>query len=155
MYPTTTTHIAVSFRTMCTGMPVRGVYRTSIARIPLSAAAHRRAWVAIAAPRRHLSMTKPRLAEEEHSTMTSRAARLAKEQRTKEQPQAQQEAPAGAAAPAVKPKKKTLWQKIKAEAVHYWHGTQLLGLEIRISSKLTWKLLNGGHLTRREHRQVK
>ncbi|ORY93440.1 LETM1-like protein-domain-containing protein [Syncephalastrum racemosum] len=158
MYPTTTTtaHIAVSFRTMCTGMPVRGVFRTSIARMPMSAAAHRRAWVTInTTPRRHLSMTKPRLAEEEHSTMTSRAARLAKEQKAKEQLQAQQEAAADSAAAAVKPKKKTLWQKVKAEAVHYWHGTQLLGLEIRISSKLTWKLLNGGHLTRREHRQLR
>ncbi|KAI9266893.1 LETM1-like protein-domain-containing protein [Phascolomyces articulosus] len=58
------------------------------------------------------------------------------------------------AAAAVKPKK-TLWQKVKDEAVHYWHGTKLLGLEIKISSKLTWKLLNGGHLTRREARQLR
>ncbi|KAI9319478.1 LETM1-like protein-domain-containing protein [Dichotomocladium elegans] len=54
----------------------------------------------------------------------------------------------------VKPKK-TLWQKVKDEAIHYWHGTQLLGLEIRISSKLTWKLLKGSHLTRREARQLR
>lgn len=60
------------------------------------------------------------------------------------------------AAAAVKSttKKKTLWQKVKDEATHYWDGTKLLGLEIRISSKLTWKLLNGGYLTRREARQV-
>ncbi|CDS02924.1 hypothetical protein LRAMOSA00326 [Lichtheimia ramosa] len=58
---------------------------------------------------------------------------------------------------AVKPttKKKTLWQKVKDEATHYWDGTKLLGLEIRISSKLTWKLLNGGYLTRREARQLR
>ncbi|KAL0096946.1 LETM1-like protein-domain-containing protein [Phycomyces blakesleeanus] len=55
---------------------------------------------------------------------------------------------------SVKPKK-TLWQKVKAEAVHYWHGTKLLGLEVRISSKLTWKLLHGNKLTRREARQLR
>jgi LETM1 and EF-hand domain-containing protein 1 len=88
------------------------------------------------------------VSSEEKETMTSRAALLAKEQAAKA-------AAAGETAPApvIKPKK-TLWQKVKEEAVHYWHGTQLLGLEIRISSKLTWKLLNGGNLTRREHRQV-
>jgi hypothetical protein len=89
---------------------------------------------------------------EEKETMTSRAAALAKEQQAK----AAAAAAGTVSAPAntaVKPKK-TLWQKVKEEAVHYWHGTQLLGFEVRISSKLTWKLLNGGKLTRREHRQV-
>lgn len=56
-------------------------------------------------------------------------------------------------AAAAKPKK-TIWQKVKEEATHYWDGTKLLGLEIKISSSLTWKLMNGGKLTRREHRQV-
>lgn len=50
--------------------------------------------------------------------------------------------------------KKTLWQKIKAEAVHYWHGTKLLGLEIRISSRLAYKMLQGTKLSRRENRQL-
>lgn len=50
--------------------------------------------------------------------------------------------------------KQTLWQKIKTEAVHYWHGTKLLGLEVRISSRLIYKLLQGNTLTRRENRQV-
>lgn len=54
---------------------------------------------------------------------------------------------------AAKPKK-TLWQKVKEEANHYWDGTKLLGLEVKISSQLTLKLLNGGNLTRREDRQV-
>ncbi|KAG1039987.1 hypothetical protein G6F42_029152 [Rhizopus arrhizus] len=84
--------------------------------------------------------------------MTSRAAALAKEQQAK----AAAAAAGTVSAPAsnaIKPKK-TLWTKVKEEAVHYWHGTQLLGFEIRVSSKLTWKLLNGGKLTRREHRQV-
>jgi LETM1 and EF-hand domain-containing protein 1 len=43
---------------------------------------------------------------------------------------------------------------IKKEAAHYWAGTKLLGKEIKISSKITWKVLNGGQLTRRERRQV-
>lgn len=50
--------------------------------------------------------------------------------------------------------KKTMWQKVKTEAVHYWHGTKLLGLEVRISSRLTWKMLQGTKLSRRENRQV-
>lgn len=92
---------------------------------------------------------------EEKETMTSRAAALAKEQQAAK---AAALASSGtvsttSASTAIKPKK-TIWQKVKAEAVHYWHGTQLLGLEIRISSSLTWKLLHGGKLTRREQRQV-
>ncbi|KAI9497441.1 LETM1-like protein-domain-containing protein [Zychaea mexicana] len=105
--------------------------------------------------------------------MTSRAAKLAKEAAETKPASANTTTNAGAAgegaaagasaaessstaaaATAVKPKK-TIWQKVKDEAVHYWHGTKLLGLEIRISSKLTWKLLNGGHLTRREARQLR
>ncbi|KAG0164917.1 hypothetical protein DFQ30_009229 [Apophysomyces sp. BC1015] len=85
---------------------------------------------------------------EEKETMTSRAVQLAKEQ------VAAAATTAESAPAAIKPKK-TLWQKVKAEAVHYWDGTKLLGLEIRISSKLTWKLLNGGKLTRREARQLR
>lgn len=49
---------------------------------------------------------------------------------------------------------KSLWDKVKHEAKHYWHGTKLLGQEVKISSKLQWKVLNGGTLTRREQRQV-
>jgi LETM1 and EF-hand domain-containing protein 1 len=52
-------------------------------------------------------------------------------------------------------KKLTLWEKVKKEARHYWHGTKLLGKEIRISAKLQRKVLNGGTLTRREQRQVR
>ncbi|KAI8638311.1 LETM1-like protein-domain-containing protein [Parasitella parasitica] len=97
-----------------------------------------------------------KVASEEKETMTSRAAALAKEQQAKAAAAAAAAAGtvAAPAATAVKPKK-TLWVKIKEEAVHYWHGTQLLGFEIRVSSKLTWKLLNGGKLTRREHRQLR
>ncbi|ORZ00089.1 LETM1-like protein-domain-containing protein [Absidia repens] len=85
---------------------------------------------------------------EEKETLASRAVLLAKE-RAKEQA-------SGTTAPATVAKpKKTMWQKVKAEAVHYWHGTKLLGLEIRISSKLIRKLLGGSRLTRREARQLR
>jgi LETM1 and EF-hand domain-containing protein 1 len=51
-------------------------------------------------------------------------------------------------------KKLTLWEKVKHEAQHYWDGTKLLGTEIRISSKLAFKMAAGYELTRREHRQL-
>ena len=47
------------------------------------------------------------------------------------------------------------WAKVKKEASHYWHGTKLLGKEIRISVRLQMRLLMGKKLTRREHRQLK
>lgn len=52
------------------------------------------------------------------------------------------------------PFRQRAWATIKKEAAHYWAGTKLLGKEIKISSKITWKVLNGGQLTRRERRQV-
>lgn len=99
------------------------------------------------------------VAAEEKETATSRAAALVKEQQAKAAAAAagsgtSATSTAAATTTAAKPKK-TLWQKIKEEAVHYWHGTQLLGLEVKISSSLTWKLLHGGKLTRREHRQLR
>jgi LETM1 and EF-hand domain-containing protein 1 len=51
-------------------------------------------------------------------------------------------------------KKLTLWQKVKHEAQHYWDGTKLLVSEVKISSKLAFKMAAGYELTRREHRQV-
>ncbi|ORY54269.1 LETM1-like protein-domain-containing protein [Leucosporidium creatinivorum] len=48
-----------------------------------------------------------------------------------------------------------IWAGIKKEAVHYWHGTKLLGKEIRISARIQGRLLAGKKLTRREHRQLK
>ena len=46
------------------------------------------------------------------------------------------------------------WKKIRHEAAHYWNGTKLLVSEVRISSRLQWKILQGETLTRRERRQV-
>jgi LETM1 and EF-hand domain-containing protein 1 len=48
-----------------------------------------------------------------------------------------------------------IWATVKKEALHYWHGTKLLGKEIRISARIQGKLLAGKKLTRREHRQVR
>ncbi|KZT74018.1 LETM1-domain-containing protein [Daedalea quercina L-15889] len=48
-----------------------------------------------------------------------------------------------------------VWKKVKHEAQHYWHGSKLLGAEVRISSRLVWKILHGEALTRRERRQLK
>ncbi|KAK5809219.1 LETM1-domain-containing protein [Linnemannia elongata] len=55
---------------------------------------------------------------------------------------------------AVLEPKKSLWVRFKNEMVHYWHGTKLLGKEIKISTKLAGRLLNGNKLTRREQRQA-
>ncbi|GBE82633.1 LETM1 domain-containing protein mdm28, mitochondrial [Sparassis crispa] len=48
-----------------------------------------------------------------------------------------------------------VWKKVKHEAQHYWHGSKLLVSEVRISSRLMWKILHGDILTRRERRQLK
>ncbi|CAG2067448.1 unnamed protein product, partial [Timema podura] len=49
--------------------------------------------------------------------------------------------------------KKSLKQKIVDEIVHYYHGFRLLFIDINISRKLLWRVLNGKTLTRREHNQ--
>ncbi|KAJ2034285.1 LETM1 domain-containing protein ylh47, partial [Coemansia sp. S2] len=51
--------------------------------------------------------------------------------------------------------KKTLMEKIKHEALHYWHGTKLFAKEVKLSSKLVSKVVWGGKLTRREQRQLR
>lgn len=56
---------------------------------------------------------------------------------------------------AVVEPKKSLWVRFKNEMIHYWHGTKLLGKEIKISTKLAGRLLNGNKLTRREQRQLR
>ncbi|CAL7946340.1 unnamed protein product [Xylocopa violacea] len=48
--------------------------------------------------------------------------------------------------------KTSLMQKIKGEILHYYHGFRLLGLDIKISAKLVWRILKGKELSRREHR---
>lgn len=48
--------------------------------------------------------------------------------------------------------KVTIWQKIKGELLHYYHGFRLLGLDMKVSAKLIWRILHGKELSRREHR---
>ncbi|KAK9846594.1 hypothetical protein WJX81_007347 [Elliptochloris bilobata] len=46
------------------------------------------------------------------------------------------------------------WATAKKEARHYWLGTKLLGADIKIASRLVYKVLNGATLTRRERKQL-
>ena len=56
---------------------------------------------------------------------------------------------------AVSPKpKKTVWQRVKHEVVHYYNGFKLLYLEIKIAARMLWQIMNGKVLSRRERRQV-
>ncbi|KAF2234538.1 LETM1-domain-containing protein [Viridothelium virens] len=48
----------------------------------------------------------------------------------------------------------TIMQKIKKEVLHYWDGTKLLATEVKISTKLAFKMAAGYELSRREHRQL-
>lgn len=57
--------------------------------------------------------------------------------------------------PTEAPLSTRVWKKVKHEAQHYWHGSKLLGAEVRISSRLVWKILHGETLTRRERRQLR
>jgi len=52
-------------------------------------------------------------------------------------------------------KKATIWQKVKHGVQHFWDGTKLLGVEIKISSNLALKMAAGYELSRRERRQVR
>ncbi|KAK9293472.1 hypothetical protein QLX08_011594 [Tetragonisca angustula] len=51
-----------------------------------------------------------------------------------------------------KAEKLSIWQKVKGEIIHYYHGFRLLGLDMKISAKLIWRILKGKELSRREHR---
>ncbi len=53
--------------------------------------------------------------------------------------------------PATKP---TVWQRIKHEAAHYYHGFRLLFLNVRVCRKYVKKVLKGETLSRRENQQV-
>lgn len=58
----------------------------------------------------------------------------------------------GAAVPA--PPKRPLVKRIWDELVHYYHGFRLLFIDIRVSSRLVYRVLNGDELSRREHKQL-
>ncbi|KAA8894303.1 LETM1-like protein-domain-containing protein [Sphaerosporella brunnea] len=51
-------------------------------------------------------------------------------------------------------KKATLWEKVKHGVQHFWDGTKLLGVEIKISWNLALKMAAGYELSRRERRQL-
>lgn len=87
----------------------------------------------------------------EKETLASRSAEMAKAKAAKE---ASEAASGIAGEGAVVEPKKSLWVRFKNEMIHYWHGTKLLGKEIKISTKLAGRLLNGNKLTRREQRQA-
>ena len=58
--------------------------------------------------------------------------------------------------PAVKePPRRSLWIRFLDEVKHYYHGFKLLVININISRKLIWRVLNGANLSRRESRQVR
>jgi LETM1 and EF-hand domain-containing protein 1 len=48
--------------------------------------------------------------------------------------------------------KKSIKQKIIDEIFHYYHGFRLLFIDMKISTVLVWRVLNGKTLTRREYR---
>lgn len=50
--------------------------------------------------------------------------------------------------------KPPLLDRIKHEVQHYWDGTKLLGYEIKVSSKLLFRMIRGYELTRREQSQL-
>ena len=46
------------------------------------------------------------------------------------------------------------WKHAKHEFAHYWSGAKLLWVEVKIASRLGFKLMGGLTLTRRERRQL-
>lgn len=57
-------------------------------------------------------------------------------------------------APVHMPPKRSLLKRVWDELVHYYHGFRLLFIDIRVSSRLVYRVLNGEELTRREHKQL-
>jgi len=51
-------------------------------------------------------------------------------------------------------KKLGVWQKVKHGVQHFWDGTKLLGVELKISWNLALKMAAGYELSRRERRQL-
>lgn len=51
-------------------------------------------------------------------------------------------------------KKMSMKEKVKHELQHYWNGTKLLGYEMKVSTKLLFKMAAGYGLSRRESNQL-
>lgn len=60
-----------------------------------------------------------------------------------------------AAPPSKVVAKKSLKQRVIDEVVHYYHGFRLLFIDVKISSSLVFRVLNGNTLTRRETRLLR
>ncbi|XP_044581410.1 mitochondrial proton/calcium exchanger protein-like isoform X2 [Cotesia glomerata] len=86
-------------------------------------------------------------AQEPSSKVEETVKRLKEEQEDKEK-----SVPAVETAEKALAEKRTIWQKVKAELLHYYHGFRLLGLDMKIAFKLVVRMLQGHELTRREHR---
>jgi len=54
----------------------------------------------------------------------------------------------------VSPDQRTVWDKVVAEAKHYYSGFKLLFLDVKVSSKIIWRIAQGKTLSRRENRQL-
>ena len=50
--------------------------------------------------------------------------------------------------------KRSLWEKVVAEAKHYYSGFKLLFLDVKLASQIIWKIAQGKTLSRRENRQL-
>ena len=46
------------------------------------------------------------------------------------------------------------WASAKEEMAHYWSGAKLLWVEVKIAAKLSWRLMGGEELSRRERKQL-
>ena len=46
------------------------------------------------------------------------------------------------------------WGHVKDEMHHYWSGAKLLWVEVKIASRLSWRLMSGSELSRRERKQL-
>ncbi|KAM9842752.1 mitochondrial proton/calcium exchanger protein isoform 2-T2 [Aulostomus maculatus] len=53
----------------------------------------------------------------------------------------------------VEPVRRTLRQRVIEEIKHYYHGFRLLWVDVTITGRMLWRVLNGNALSRRERRQ--
>ena len=44
-----------------------------------------------------------------------------------------------------------MWEKVVAEAKHYYSGFKLLFLDVKLASQIVWKIAQGKNLSRREN----
>lgn len=80
---------------------------------------------------------------------------MKKKQQETQQQQVVAKTTTAAPAPVVETAKKTLTRRIIDEILHYYHGFRLLGIDVKISGGLVWRVLNGYSLSRREYNLLK